>query len=177
MFGESGFFDLAALCALVRIASPGLIFEFGTFTGNSGLNMLLNARPDARLITLDLAPQERTKIDGLDWEQGIDDTIIARRLRRPEIASRVVQLFADSRQFDPTPYAAQVDFIWVDACHEYEFMRNDTEKAFQMLRPGGTIAWHDLSIRCPGVARHLREVATRHEVRRVIGTNVAFCRP
>jgi predicted O-methyltransferase YrrM len=176
VFGQSSFFDLAALCALVRVARPKSIFEFGTYTGNSGRNMLLNAPPDATLTTLDLPPEGRTAVEGLDWEKGIDDRVIAQRLRDSAVAPRVRQIFGDSMKFDPMPYSNSMDFIWVDACHEYEFVKNDTNKSWEMLKPGGTIAWHDLTYTCPGVVQHLREVAQSRTVHRISGTNVAYCR-
>lgn len=174
-WGEMPIIDLFALCALVRAAAPATVFEFGTFTGNATLAMAMNAPTDALLYTLDLPPKARGQVEGLNWESNIDDQIIGQRFLGSSYAPRIKQLFADSRAFDTTPFFRQVDFVWVDACHEYDFVRNDSTKAFELIRPGGIVAWHDFSRACPGVLRHIVELSRDREVRWVDGTQVVFC--
>ena len=41
----------------------------------------------------------------------------------------------------------------VDAGHEYEFVKADTETALRLIRPGGTILWDDYDPGWPGVVR------------------------
>lgn len=42
----------------------------------------------------------------------------------------------------------QVDFVYVDAKHRYNDVKSDLEAWWEILKPGGTIAGHD--IMCPG---------------------------
>lgn len=179
-WGETPLVDMQAICTLIRLISPKSIFEFGTFTGRTTLNMARNLNEAGRINTLDLPPDSRTKTDGLDWESQIADSLIGSAFRNLDIARKITQLFSDSRTFDTTPYRGVMDFVFVDACHEYEFVKSDTKKAFEMVSPGGVVAWHDVSRVCPGVGQCLAELTAAHEIGPpeiclIRGTQVAFC--
>ena len=51
--------------------------------------------------------------------------------------------------------------MFIDGSHQYEYCKNDTEKAFEMLSPQGVVLWHDYGKlrHWIGVARHLGDVA------------------
>lgn len=174
VFGETPVDDLMIICALARLKSPRRIFEFGTFTGNTTLNLAMNAPHDAAIVTLDLSPQDRAVMDGTRWETTFGADVIGRRFRDSVHAGRVSQLLMDSRKFDPGPYAHSIDFAFIDACHEYQLVKNDSEKAFEMLAPGGVVAWHDYTPEFPGVCRHLEEVGQGRKLRWIEGTSVVF---
>ena len=176
-YGGSPLGDLLALGALVRTRQPQTIFEFGTFKGQTTLTMALNAPETARLYTMDLGPTNRGELDDIEeWQKHFDTTNVGEHYRRSRYANRVTQLFGDSRAFDTTPYQGKMDFVYVDACHEYDYVRSDSEKAFEMLAADGIVAWHDYSTAFPGVRRYLEELALTREVFWVEGTQVVFCR-
>ena len=64
----------------------------------------------------------------------------------------------DARDFDPEPMRGQFDFVWVDGDHSYDGVKNDTEKALAILRPGGTIMWHDFAPDSPGLVDYIAEL-------------------
>jgi hypothetical protein len=33
--------------------------------------------------------------------------------------------------------------IFIDGCHDYEYVRKDSANALKLLRPGGLLFWHD----------------------------------
>ena len=173
-WGETPMSDLLALCYLCRVHLPATVFEFGTFTGLATRHLAMNSSDGARVYTLDLPPDQRAHIEELDWERGIDDSVIGSIFHGSPEAANITQLFSDSRTFDHTDLAGEVDFVWVDGCHEYEFVVSDSQKAIEMLRPGGVVAWHDVSRACPGVGQHLLELSSRHTIRRIAGTQLAF---
>ena len=174
-FGDTPVADLVALCALVRRHRPHMVFEFGTLTGLATIHLLANAAQDAQVFTLELSCEERRQAAGLDWERNIDQKIIGIHFRDTPQAGQITQILCDSLRFDPAPYRQQMDFVWVDACHEYANVKNDTEKAFEMLAPGGVVAWHDFSRTCPGVGEYLKTLVGKHDIRWIAGTEVAFC--
>ena len=175
LYGDTPYIDLLAVCTLVRMRQPKTIFEFGTFTGLATISMAVNA-PDARIHTLDLSPQQRRETLGLDWEKEVDDTLIGRYFRNTLHAPRITQLFSDSLKFDPAPHERQMDFIWVDACHDEPFVTNDSDKALRMAAPGAVIAWHDFSRVCPAVTSYVQNLGKSRKVQAIEGTRVAFCR-
>jgi hypothetical protein len=173
--GDTPLNDLLALCVLVRKSRPAAVFEFGTFTGVATLHMAMNTPQETRITTVDLPPQTRRLAGGTEWERGIDDNIIGERFRATAFAARITQVYCDTMTLDVAPVAGKMDFVWVDACHEYDFVKNDSEKAFQMVKVGGVVAWHDYGRGYPGVSNYLRELAESRTVSWVDGTQVAFC--
>jgi len=172
-YGETPLLDLLCLCLLVRIRQPMSIFEFGTYTGRTTLNMILNAPIKARVMTLDLPPELRSGAD--DWSRTIKDMTIGSVYKGTPFENRIDQLYGDSRLFDISPYKGKIDFIFIDACHEYDFVLSDSKKAFEMLSDSGCVVWHDYSRACPGVAKYIRDLARKRGVFWIMGSQIVFC--
>jgi predicted O-methyltransferase YrrM len=148
---------------LVKTYNPKRIFEIGTFNGRTTLNLALNSRPDAEVFTLDL-PDGKAGMSGPDVERPVAkcerQTATGRLFLEsnfPE-AKKIVQLFGDSTAFDFSPYYGNIDFVFVDGSHEYEYVKKDTNTAFELLKDGrGVIVWHDYGYVFPGVVKALNE--------------------
>lgn len=166
--------EFNCLILLMRQARARNIFEFGTFKGVSITQFALNLSPDSRICTLDLPDETlKTKLAVADPE----DAAIAREsgkgsLVPAELRSRITFLKQDSATFDQRPYEGQMDFVFVDGAHNYDYVRNDSEKGWRMLRSGGIIAWHDCRIQDAGVVRYLLESSFQPAL--ISGTTVAF---
>jgi predicted O-methyltransferase YrrM len=173
-FGETPVEDVVALCTLVKSTSPQRLFEFGTFTGRTTLNLAINAPKGSHVFTLDLSDEQRTALGGERWENTYSQGLIGSKFRESEYAPNITQLLADSTQFDTKPYSHSVDFVFIDGCHDYDFVKNDTIKALEMLAPGGTIAWHDYVRDFSGVYCFLEEFAASHSLRWIQNTSVAY---
>jgi predicted O-methyltransferase YrrM len=169
--------ELLAVAAICQSRRPRRVFEIGTYTGSTTLLMAMNGRSDAELFTLDLEP-------AVGGPQG--DDAAAEPGFRPgtafagkPAATKIRQLYGDSRAFDYAPYAGTCDLVLVDADHRYDFVKADTEKAFRLLRPGGMIVWDDYLWEeqwpeCAGVARHLDELLGQRDVFSLAGTRLAM---
>ena len=159
--------ELLILATICRILQPGKIFEFGTFTGASTLAMALNTPEPTRITTLDIAPDSRA-----DHTTGMGNNIpfdfeIGEAFIRSGYESRIRQLHGNSMDWE-VPNDEKFDLIFIDADHTYEFARNDTQKALQMLAPDGVILWHDYrwdddAPECAGVTRFLNEFSASRE--------------
>jgi hypothetical protein len=163
------------------------LFEFGTCTGKTSYLWARNAPPDARIVTLTLAPEQR---DGVQVESGDDrrDLRFARHesafteflYSGTDVAHKVEQHFGDSKQFDESPYVDFADVVFVDGSHAHSYVRSDSAKAMRIVKPGGLVLWHDY--RGPsltvGVYAALNELARTHALRHVDGSSlVAWRRP
>ncbi|MEK6577902.1 MAG: class I SAM-dependent methyltransferase [Bdellovibrionota bacterium] len=145
-FGETLFddaalmsnYELSVLCALVRTLRPDLAIELGTFRGWSAANIFLNLPDTSEFVGVDVAPL-------------IENKDLLAILQSPR--AKVVQ--ANTRDFKFKDYNAKLDFILIDAGHEFEDVSRDTENAFRVLSPSGTILWHDLNEAHPGVVKTL----------------------
>lgn len=150
--------ELFYVCALAGAVRPRRVFEFGTFDGNTTLHLARNC-PEAELWTLDLPDPENHFRVG------------SRFAGRPE-AARIHQIRADSRVHDFSEHRGRMEFILIDAGHEYDCVAADTRNALAMAAPDATILWHDY-LSFEGVKRAVDETAVSHPVVHIAGTELA----
>jgi hypothetical protein len=157
--GGMSFAELAILARVTKTLKPRMVFEIGTYHGLTTAVFLLNADPDARIVTLDLpigpsANDDSTSIDG-EGQSGsaisgclaADRRLVtSRRLGAVPQAlglSGYTQLLCDSILFDPTPYLDCVDLGLIDGAHDLVHVQNDTRKMARMMSDRGMVFWHD----------------------------------
>lgn len=166
--------EAVGLGMLMQKCNAVRAFEFGTHRGVSSTQLAANLPENGQLFTLDL-PRSDTrhhfKVD--DWaEKEVANYPVKGDLIPEELRKKVTFLEQDSALFDPTPYAGTMDFIFVDAAHTMEYVVNDSDKAWVMLKPGGIVAWHDCRAQSPDVVKYLR--ACKYNPKRLGGTTLAF---
>jgi hypothetical protein len=162
------------LAVLMRRVAVRRAFEFGTYLGVSTAQLALNVEPDGRVFTLDLPeddPRYRLKIDDPS-EKALASTPGKGKLIPKDLCSQIIFLKQDSADLDETVHREAMDFIFVDGAHSFDYVRNDSEKGWRMLRPGGMIAWHDCRPQDPDVVRYLLECS--YKPTRIEGTSIAF---
>jgi FkbM family methyltransferase len=100
----------------------------------------------ARTIGLPIADSYRTDSIGF----------IGRRYLEKGFGDRVCQIYSDSCAWDISGYPQGFfDTALIDGGHSYDVVVNDTMKAFELVRPGGIIMWHDF---CPPIADRFETV-------------------
>ncbi|NSY62268.1 class I SAM-dependent methyltransferase [Agrobacterium tumefaciens] len=141
--------DAKILEQLYRAFQPKRHLEFGTWEG-FGARLCLQ-HSEALLWTLNL-PEGEKDTEGRSLysdASGVTDggNRIGRLYREAGLASRVTQLLVDSREFDTAAFSSDFfDTVLIDGGHTADVVANDTEKALQVVRPGGLVMWHDF---CP----------------------------
>lgn len=165
----------AALVALMKSVQAKRVFEFGTYKGVSTTQMAMNLSPDGLIYTLDL-PEEGSAKAALriskESERAIADETGKGSLIPKDLFRQIVFLKDDSARFDPTPFEGTMDLVFVDGAHSSDYVQNDTEKGWRMLREGGVMAWHDCVPTHPEVVKHLRAWTPQPIL--VHGTTLAF---
>lgn len=168
--------ELVYLAAVTRLLQPRRVFEIGTFRGRTTAIFALNA-PRAEIITLDLPPDYAPGSDYIGTDADLVRTRkVAEFVSHYGVQDHVVQIFADSMQFDPTPYAGTVQLAFIDGAHTYTHVKNDTEKIGVMMAADGIVLWHDYGGKGEfrGVTDHLHELGSRSQVYRIGGTTLAW---
>lgn len=145
-----------ALSALCQARHPKVVFEIGTYDGASTLLLARNA-PEARVVTLDLPPDESDEATVAEEVRNASQGAGSRFHGTPEEA-RIEQLLGDSRVFDFSPWYGTVDLVLVDAGHEYDCASADSRNALKLLAPGGMVVWDDYQVGWPGVVRAVDEL-------------------
>ena len=166
--------ECAALAALSRLVEAKRVFEFGTYKGVSTTQLALNVAAGGIVFTLDLPedhPAYSLPIPKPEEQQiaaeGGKGILIPR-----DLLDRVTFLTSDSATFDESPYAGTMDLVFVDGAHSYEYVKNDTEKGWRMLRSGGILAWHDCVPSHRDVVKYIKECGFKSKL--VKGTALAF---
>ena len=167
--GGTSDFEAWILATLSKRAR--LLFEFGTCTGKTTYLWARNSPADARVVTVTLGPDDAAVLyhaesgdDERDSRYALDESTFSEFLYTgTPVAAKVTQLFADSKALDVTPWSGQCDLVFVDGSHAYSYVVTDSEKALQLVRPGGVVLWHDYAgpHQAAGVRRGLDELARR----------------
>lgn len=166
--------ECAALAALSHLVGAKRIFEFGTYKGVSTTQLALNVSAGGMVFTLDLPedhpayslpiPKPEERQIAAEGGKGI---LIPR-----DLLDRITFLRSDSAIFDEAPYLDSIDLVFVDGAHSYEYVKNDTERGWKMLRSGGVLAWHDCNAQHRDVVRYIKECGFGAKL--VVGTALAF---
>jgi len=156
---ELPYAERAVVDAIVRYVRPFVAFEFGTFSGSTTC-LIADAAPAGGTVhTIDV-PEEM--IDEFYGRLGVTPEMIGAHLRDRASGGAAIrfhrQLIED---FDFEPLRGSVDFMLIDASHEYEDVREDSHRALSLLSPDGVIVWDDYIGGHPGVTAALNDLSTR----------------
>lgn len=184
-YAAASVLERVALGALVRRERATRIFEIGTFRGVTALSMAVNAPTDAVLWTLDLPPELTAEEIASHYYSG-SPTSGFRRMAEAGTARevgvalqhytgscRIEQLFSDAATFDFTAYRP-IDLFFIDGCHEYAAALRDTVAAWECLRSGGLLVWHDYT--WASVQQAVRDSGIEAAVTWLRQTSLAFAR-
>jgi hypothetical protein len=161
------------LSAAVAVLKPLILFEIGTFDGNTTRRLAESAPAEATIYTIDL-PEEM--FDATQGPEAFSGARVGERYQSSPARSKIKQFRADATTFDFSPFYGTVDFIFVDAAHDYPHGLADSRAALRMIRPGGTIVWHDFEPYWSGLVHAICEVARGLPLKRLAGTSMAVLR-
>jgi predicted O-methyltransferase YrrM len=159
------------------------MFEFGTCTGRTTYLWALNSPASAKITTLTLAPNQADSYTHTSKDSTTDYTVALKESvfleffysGQPE-EKKITQLYGDSKTFDGKPFKEHFDLIFIDGSHAYSYVLSDSEKALSMLKPGGTILWHDYRgpWQAKGVYKALNELSKRLPLRHIASTSLVI---
>lgn len=164
--GEVTLLELVCISALISDTQPQRLLEIGTLGGRTTLNMVANTHPLAEIYTLDLPNTDHHRAEST----------------KELLGRQWTQLYGDSLTFDFSQLYNSLDFVFIDANHQYEYVRSDSLQAMKMLRNGsGVIIWHDYtSWDWEGNTRALNDLYASEDafgdLRHIEGTSLVFLR-
>jgi cephalosporin hydroxylase len=169
--------EIRWLFELVRAEKPRAVLEIGLDEGGTLFLWTRAAAPDARVVAIDTRPPGRL---GLRSPFPLVRRSFAHSQQRVELV-----MPADSH--DPATFARvsrllhgrPLDFLFIDGDHSREGVWADFELYSPLVRPGGIVAFHDVSEHTypavEGVMRFWQEFTRDHETEeRVLGTEPGF---
>lgn len=172
--------EIEYLSRIAQFYLPDKVFEIGTFNGRTAMHLAENTPRSSRIFTLDL-PKSAMANTLLRIKSGerkfIDKDRPGELFRDTPYAAKITQLLGDSAQFDYSELAGTIDLVFIDGSHSYEYVRNDTEVAFKLLRNGkGIILWHDYGWKevIQALNEYRRLDARFKDLVHIEGTSLAF---
>ena len=166
--------ELTALLAIVKFLGVEKFLEIGIFDDFTALNVAANLGESAQVVTVDLPPGV-TESQGRPIFNAVGPAVVGSQFRGTPHEAHFRQVLADSTRLDYATLPAPFDAIIIDGCHDYEFVREDTEKAMGQVRPGGILLWHDYG-EFAGATRVVGELARTHDCKAILGTRLAVAR-
>ncbi len=126
--------DILLLKNLAQKIPDCSYFEIGTWRGESVINIVEVAK---ECFTLNLSREEIISL-GLSTRYADLHGILSKGNKN------ITHLEGNSMSFNFEGLQKKFDLIFIDGNHEYEYVKNDTEKVFQHLVHENTIVvWHD----------------------------------
>ena len=168
--------ELVRLLVILKATAANKVLEIGTYDGFTALNIAANLPDGGEVATLDL-PQDgdeaALRAGGLS--NAITSGIVGEKFRNEPEAAKIRQIWGNSAEIDWTSFGGPFDMIFIDGSHDYKYVKSDSLKAIQHVRPGGTILWHDYG-QAVDVSRAVDEIAQTYPVKAILGTRFACLR-
>lgn len=142
--------ELCCLLLVAKAVHAKKVLEIGTWDGNTSLNLAANM--DGKVVTVDLPPDfagddHKATLTYPDAELYVTDRAqLGRQFHGHPLAPRIHQVYGDSAKLDWSTLGSPFDLIFIDGCHDFEYVASDTANARKHVAPGGAIVWHDYAM-------------------------------
>jgi hypothetical protein len=155
--------DTFTLTALISQFKPKLVVEIGSWVGESALAICKGLSPSSKLVCIDHflgSPGDgsgtfATRVGSEKVKETFLRNTKAYResgqLTLWDVSNNEALKIADSK-------VLTIDFLWLDANHEYDFVKHQILDWSKFMAEDGIIAGHDFDTGFPGVERAVREL-------------------
>ncbi len=174
------------ISTLVSLLNPEKVFEIGTYSGFTTLHFACNSAENATVYTLDLPAVYELDCENKNKSSkySYDDMMVVelskknhgnRIFNKSPYKEKIVELFGDSMHFDFSSYHGEIDMIFIDGSHAYDYVKSDTENAFKMLSKNGIIIWHDFDyIFHREIFKYLNHLGQKYKIYSIPNTRFAI---
>lgn len=150
----------------VQRFTDGMFVEVGSWKGRSasflGVEIINSGKP-IKLYCVDTwkGSKEHQDMDCVKNDSLYEEFIFNTK----PIESVIIPLRMSSTQAATQFEDNSIDFVFLDAAHEYEAIKADIEAWYPKVKPGGLFAGHDYAIygAYPGVYNAVNEFASKHD--------------
>jgi predicted O-methyltransferase YrrM len=160
------------------------IFEFGTCSGKTTTLFALNSPQDSKIYTITLRPDDINNISfntsdtNVAIRNAINESIYNQFIfNNMTIENKINLIFEDSTKFDESKLINSLDLIFIDGGHNYSCVKNDSKKAFKMIKNGGYIFWHDYVVikkSCKDVVKYIHEISEYKKIFHIKNTSLCY---
>ena len=160
------------------------IFEFGTCSGKTTYILAENSPQDCKIQTVTLRQEELKNLNHEPRDNKtatrnvIDESIYDKFFFTGKKCEKKIEvIFQDSKKLDISKLKKQFDLIFIDGGHGYSCVKNDSEKALEMIKENGLIFWHDYILykkSTSDVVKYLNELSKKFPIFHINRTHMCF---
>jgi len=146
--------------------------------------MALNSSKNSKITTITLKQDNLTQIE----KKKLDNKISFRNIKNESVyekflfsneleEKKINVIFQNSLDFDESQYVNSMDLIFIDGGHTFSVVKNDTEKAFKMIKKDGIILWHDYILgkeSSKDVVRYLNQISKKKKIYSIENTSLCY---
>jgi predicted O-methyltransferase YrrM len=134
--------------------------EIGASYGENALDMLKNLSIKKLFLIDSYKPYKEENKFNSDHKDGFD--IIKKRMIEFNDKVRIIHDFSDKASW---LIPSNLDFVYIDGNHDYEFVKRDIELYYPKLKKGGVIGGHDFLTMHLGVCKAVIEFITKNKLK------------
>ena len=133
--------EFNALLNFYGQVKPNHVLELGTASGGSLYHFIRHTWPADLIVSVDLPdpdyPIDRDQISGWSQDRDMNVVLIAGSTHDPDVIDKIDELGAG------TGY----DFVFIDANHRYQHVKQDLADYWPMVTPNGYLCLHDIALK------------------------------
>jgi predicted O-methyltransferase YrrM len=134
--------DAEVLSAIAANIPAGKMLDIGTHFGRSAARMAVNS-PQSTIYTVNIHPDDAHNagmlVTDILSEEQIGSFYRARNIQN------IQQLYANTKFWEIPSEISDLSLVYVDGCHDTDFVISDTKLVFDRVKRGGFILWHDFT--------------------------------
>lgn len=132
--------DAEVLSLFAANVQPGKMLDIGTHLGRSAARMAANS-PNSLVYTVNIPPDDYTETGTLTTEVLPIEEIGS--FYQEKKLTNIKQIFANTKTWKVPKEIYDLSLVYVDGCHDKEFVYSDTKLVLDRVKDGGFILWHD----------------------------------
>jgi glycosyltransferase involved in cell wall biosynthesis/tetratricopeptide (TPR) repeat protein len=150
------------------------VLEIGTAAGHMTANLTEWSDDDARIFTVGIVA-DLHQAPGPQAPEVPSRAAFGASAGHFGKADKVLFVTADSFGYDFSRFG-ELDFVFIDGAHDLEHVLSDTRQAYQALREGGCLVWHDVESPVPWVQvdQALAQAGLPETIWHIASSGVAF---
>jgi predicted O-methyltransferase YrrM len=166
--------EVEVIAQLVKLQKVKIALEIGTFEGYT--TSVIASNIDGVVYTVDLPEDDKNTTylvdnDNLKYINIYKD----KYYRDKDYEHRIKEVLLDSALLKKSDIDHNImDFVFIDGCHNYDYVKNDTLKALSVIAYNGLIVWHDYQECWSGVIKYLNELSKTFILYNIQGTSIVI---
>lgn len=143
--------------------------EIGTWLGKSASYMAVEIENSGKNIRFDCVDTWRGSDEHKQWQEVVNDTLYQTFLKNIEPVKQYINpIRKPSREASLLYDDCSLDFVFIDAAHDYENVKNDIELWYPKVKSGGVLAGHDYEPTWKGLIQAVDEFILNNQYKLTI---------